>query len=169
MTQARLEQLYDAHASGLFRYLVSVVKREADARDLLQELFSKVAREYRPDTIQQEKAWIYRVAHHLALDWLRRNQTRQAYELRAVVAASPLFAAAQDPDAQALARQLEEAMAALPEEQRRVTQLKLWEGLTFEEIAEAQQIPANTAASRYRYALEKLRTLLRPLYEELKQ
>ncbi len=46
-------------------------------------------------------------------------------------------------------------------------QLKLWDGLTFEEIAEAQKIPLNTAASRYRYGLDKLRTLLRPIYEEL--
>jgi RNA polymerase sigma-70 factor (ECF subfamily) len=45
--------------------------------------------------------------------------------------------------------------------------LKLWEGLTFEQIAEALDIPANTAASRYRYGLDKLRGLLRPIYEEL--
>ena len=46
--------------------------------------------------------------------------------------------------------------------------MKLWHGLTFEQIAGAQQIPLNTAASRYRYALEKLRGLLKPLYDELK-
>ena len=57
--------------------------------------------------------------------------------------------------------------AQLFDEQRTVAQLKLWEGLTFEEIAEAQDIPMNTAASRYRYALDKLRTLLRPIYGEL--
>ena len=55
----------------------------------------------------------------------------------------------------------------LPDEQRTIIQLKLWDGLTFEESAEAQGVPLNTAASRYRYGLEKLRTLLRPLYEEL--
>ena len=46
--------------------------------------------------------------------------------------------------------------------------MKLWHGLTFEQIAETQQIPLNTAASRYRYALEKIRGLLKPLYDELK-
>jgi RNA polymerase sigma-70 factor (ECF subfamily) len=44
--------------------------------------------------------------------------------------------------------------------------LKLWEGLTFEDIAGVLGIPANTAASRYRYALEKLRGRLRSLYLE---
>ena len=46
--------------------------------------------------------------------------------------------------------------------------LKLWEGLTFEQIAGALGISPNTAASRYRYGLDKLRDRLRPLYEEIK-
>lgn len=46
--------------------------------------------------------------------------------------------------------------------------LKLWEGLTFEQIAASLDLPPNTAASRYRYALDKLRDHLRPLYEEIK-
>jgi RNA polymerase sigma-70 factor (ECF subfamily) len=46
--------------------------------------------------------------------------------------------------------------------------LKLWEGRTFEVIADLLGIPPNTAASRYRYGLDKLRSRLRPLYEELR-
>ena len=45
--------------------------------------------------------------------------------------------------------------------------LKLWEQFTFEEIATSLEIPTNTAASRYRYGIDKLRTLLRPLYNEI--
>ncbi|MGD9748743.1 MAG: RNA polymerase sigma factor, partial [Verrucomicrobiales bacterium] len=62
---------------------------------------------------------------------------------------------------------LAKAMEALPDDQRSVVHLKLVEGLTFEEISRAQGIPLNTAASRYRYALDKLRSCLRPLYKEL--
>jgi RNA polymerase sigma-70 factor (ECF subfamily) len=47
--------------------------------------------------------------------------------------------------------------------------LNLWEGLTFEEIAAALDLSPNTAASRYRYGLDKLRDRLRPLYEEMKK
>jgi RNA polymerase sigma-70 factor, ECF subfamily len=50
-----------------------------------------------------------------------------------------------------------------------VVHLKLWEELTFEAIAEALGIPANTAASRYRYGIDKLRARLRPFYDEIKQ
>jgi len=49
-----------------------------------------------------------------------------------------------------------------------VVHLKLWEGLTFAEIAATLDIPPNTAASRYRYGLDKLRERLRPLYDEIK-
>jgi RNA polymerase sigma-70 factor (ECF subfamily) len=55
---------------------------------------------------------------------------------------------------------IESALARLPEEQRAVLVLKTWGGLTFPQIAAALEIPANTAASRYRYAVEKLRELL---------
>jgi RNA polymerase sigma factor (sigma-70 family) len=60
------------------------------------------------------------------------------------------------------------ALAELPADQRAVVHLKLWEGLTFEQIAAALNTPPNTAASRYRYGLDKLRERLRPLYEEIK-
>ena len=46
--------------------------------------------------------------------------------------------------------------------------MKLWEKLTFEAIAEILEIPLNTAASRYRYGLDKLRERLRPIYDEIK-
>jgi RNA polymerase sigma-70 factor (ECF subfamily) len=54
-------------------------------------------------------------------------------------------------------RLLEDAVRSLPEDQREVVVLKLWSDLTFKEIAAALDIPQNTAASRYRYALETLR------------
>ena len=57
----------------------------------------------------------------------------------------------------------------MPPDQRAVVHLKLWERLTFEQIAAALDISQNTAASRYRYGLDKLRHRLRPLYEEMKK
>ena len=73
-----------------------------------------------------------------------------------------------DPDEQAFRNALAESLGELPPDQRAVVHLKLWAGLTFEEIAETLEIPPNTAASRYRYGLDKMRARLRPIYEELK-
>jgi RNA polymerase sigma-70 factor (ECF subfamily) len=55
---------------------------------------------------------------------------------------------------------LEQALRALPAEQREVISLKVDGGLTFAEIAALLGVSANTAASRYRYALEKMRAAL---------
>ncbi|HWI56577.1 MAG TPA: sigma-70 family RNA polymerase sigma factor, partial [Bacillota bacterium] len=78
------------------------------------------------------------------------------------------FAASTDPDEAAFRTELSAALGELPPEQRAVVHLKLWEGLTFGQIAATLDIPPNTAASRYRYGLDKLRALLRPFYEEIK-
>jgi RNA polymerase sigma-70 factor (ECF subfamily) len=53
-----------------------------------------------------------------------------------------------------------EAVMGLPVEQREVVVLHVWGGLTFEEVGRTVGVPTNTAASRYRYALEKLRTAM---------
>jgi RNA polymerase sigma-70 factor (ECF subfamily) len=166
MNDTELERLYDAHASGLFHYLVTFTKTEADARDLLQELFIKLARGVKME-VHSEKALLYRIAHNLAIDWLRHRKIRWDSEERLMEDLADGQLHAPDPDAAVLAQGFAEAIQTLPDEQRTIIQLKLWDGFTFDEIAEAQGIPLNTAASRYRYALEKLRTLLRPLYEEL--
>ena len=55
---------------------------------------------------------------------------------------------------------IEAALAQLPADQREVVVLKIWAGLTFMQIAQALEIPMNTVASRYRYALIRLETML---------
>jgi RNA polymerase sigma-70 factor (ECF subfamily) len=76
-----------------------------------------------------------------------------------------LFETGPDPDADLFRKRVAEALQELPAEQRAVVHLKIWEDLTFGEIAETLEIPANTAASRYRYAIEKLGSQLRPLLQ----
>lgn len=167
LNQRELEHLYDAHASGLFHYLTTFTKAEADARDLLQEVFIRLARLDETTAMENERAFVFRLAHNVAIDWLRRRKVRWDSEQRLIDELDRGIQGVPDPDAAVLAHHFATAMRSLPGEQRTVAQLKLWDGLTFEQIAEAQNIPLNTAASRYRYALEKLRSLLRPIYEEL--
>ncbi len=162
-----LPELYDAHAARLFHYFASFTGETADAKDLLQELFIKLGRQSIPPGVVNLRAWLLRLAHHHAIDWLRRHHVRRRAE-EAAHTQLETFAAHEDPDQAELASRLSRALALLPPEQQTVAQLKLWDGLTFEEIAEVQGIPLNTAASRYRYALEKLRSELRPLYDEMK-
>jgi len=165
-----IERLYDQHAQPLYAFLLNLTRDEADTRDLLQEVFVKIARD--PQIlhgIREERAFLIRLAHNAAIDLIRRRGTRErTRENFAAEKVSP-FAPASDPDEETFRNNLAGALAELPSEQRAVAHLKLWEGLTFEQIAAALDIPPNTAASRYRYALDKMRERLRPLYEEMKK
>ena len=138
-------------------------------RDLLQEIFVKLARESKLLAgVREERACLIRLAHNAAIDLMRRRGTRdRTKENFAAEFISP-FAPASDPDEKVFREELAVALGELPEDQRAVVHLKLWAGLTFEEIAATLEIPPNTAASRYRYGLDKLRGRLRPLYEEIK-
>lgn len=165
-----IARLYDAHAQPLFAFLLNFTRDEADTRDLLQELFVKLAREPKLlDGVREERAFLVRLAHNAAIDLMRRRGTHdRTKENFAAEMISP-FAPAGDPDEKIFREELANALGELPEEQRAVVHLKLWGGLTFEAIAAALAIPPNTAASRYRYGLDKLRGRLRPLYEEMKK
>lgn len=163
-----LGQIYDDHAQAIFAFLLNVTRSETETRDVLQELFLKLAANpERLDGVQQTRAYLLRMAHRIAVDAHRRRVRREPLKDQHMEGAAGLFAPAEDPDEGAFHVALSNALAELPPEQRAVVHLKLWEQMTFAEIAEALGIPANTAASRYRYGLEKLQTLLRPLYDEI--
>ena len=165
-----IARLYDEHAQPLFAFLLNLTRDEADTRDLLQEIFIKLARdEELLSGVREERAFLIRLAHNAAIDLMRRRGTRERTKENFAAEIISPFAPASDPDEDIFRQQLSAALAELPEEQRAVAHLKLWSGLTFEEIAAALEIPPNTAASRYRYALDKMRDRLRPLYEEMKK
>ncbi len=169
MPPGELARLYDTHAPALFAFLLNFTRDEADTRDILQEVFLRLARRLEDlPALRDERAFLLRLAHNLAVDTVRRRDTQR--RAHAGLAAEPieLFAAGPDTQEPAVPRQVAEAMGDLPPEQRAVLQLKLWEGLTFDAIGRLLEIPLNTAASRYRYALNKLRERLRPLYDEIR-
>jgi RNA polymerase sigma-70 factor (ECF subfamily) len=166
--ERQLAALYDDHAQALFAFVLNLTRDEADTRDVLQEIFLKLAR--KPsllDNAESPRAFLLRMAHNLAIDQIRRRATRQANYDRLAAETVELFEAS--PDDPAFRDQLTVALAELPEDQRAVVHLKLWEEMTFEQIAMTLDIPPNTAASRYRYGIDKLRDRLRPIYEEMKQ
>ena len=165
-----IARLYDEHAQPLFAFLLNLTRNEADTRDLLQEVFIKLARDEKLLAgVREERAFLVRLAHNAAIDLMRRRGTRERTKENFAAEIISPFAPASDPDEEIFRQQLSAALAELPAEQRAVAHLKLWGGLTFEEIATVLEIPPNTAASRYRYALDKMRERLRPLYEEMKK
>ncbi|MBS0660200.1 MAG: sigma-70 family RNA polymerase sigma factor [Verrucomicrobia bacterium] len=154
---ARLAEIYDAHAAALYAHLLNLLRDEAAVQDVLQEVFLRLARDSAPlDRAANRRAYLLRLAHNLAVDTFRRRETRTRRE--ADFAAVALLETPDD--AEEAVKLAAGALDGLPEEQRLVVQLKIWDELTFAEIAEVLGISPNTAASRWRYALEKLRAAL---------
>lgn len=167
--QSQLERWYDEHAQALFAFLLNFTRDENDTRDVLQGIFEKLARQ--PDLLRHARdprAFLIRLAHNAAIDLMRRRSAREERHQSFGAEQFSAFAPAEDPDEAEFRNELSRALGELPADQRAVVHLKLWENLTFDQIATALEIPLNTAASRYRYGLDKLRERLRPLYDEIK-
>src|SRR5688572_2385090 len=151
-----LESLYDAHAQALFGFLLNLTRNEEDTRDLIQDLFLKLGRQ--PSLLEgmrEPRAYLLRLVHNAAIDLFRRRASREKYQVEADESTVEIFAPADDPDQAAFRNALAAGMKELPPEQRAVVHLKLWEDLTFDDIARILDISINTAGSRYRYALDK--------------
>ncbi len=153
-----LEELYDRHGERLYRYLLFRLGSAEDAEDVLQECFCRFARyDLRWRLVRDRRAFVFRVARNEAGRFLRRKIGRREGErMIAAGAARGLAAAFVGPSEPSLALLLDRA-GALPEEQREAVYLKVFDGLTFKEMGAVCGVSANTAASRYRYGIEKLR------------
>jgi RNA polymerase sigma-70 factor (ECF subfamily) len=150
----------DQHGAALVLFARQWAPERADAEDIVQEAFVRFWRTRHRAT--DPVAYLFACVKRYGLEWLRSRRRRRRREEAAarpeLLNREPLF---HDSLEQAERRQaLEEALGRLPEEQREVVVLKIWGGLAFLQIAEALNISANTAASRYRYALAKLRNQL---------
>jgi RNA polymerase sigma-70 factor (ECF subfamily) len=164
-----LARIYDEHAQALFAFVLNFTRSEDETREVLQEVFLKLARNPKIlEAVKDERGFLLRLAHNVAVDLVRRRGVRSKYQEQFGAEFQAAFAPSPDPDQAAFRSELGRAMAELPAEQRAVLHLKLWEGLTFERVSAVLEIPMNTAASRYRYGLDKLRQLLRPFYEQVK-
>lgn len=154
----KLEELYERHGESLYRYLVFRLGSVEDAEDVLQETFCRFARYVvRWKFVRDPQAFVFKIARNEVNRFLKRKLGRRAGEAMLMTGAAGGFTAAfTAPDDQTLVALLRSA-DDLPAEQKEAVFLKVFEGLTFKEIGSVCGTPANTAASRYRYGIEKLR------------
>ena len=151
----KLEEAYDLYGDPLYRYLTAVLGSAEDAEDVLQETFCRFARySARWALVRDPKSFAFRCARNEAHRFLEKriSERAEAKAFRPELVSSIL----RGPDPAAEVR-LSEALAGLPAEQREAVLLKEFEGLTFRAIGSVCGIRANTAASRYRYGMDRLR------------
>ena len=123
MSSAQIASLYDAHAPALFRFLMALTGHEADTRDLLQELFLRVARRPASEVLRDPAAWLFRAARNLSIDRARRRDARNRAMTR--MANEPaIHSSVSENGDEAQHRHAAAVLASLPEEQRAVVHLK---------------------------------------------
>jgi RNA polymerase sigma-70 factor (ECF subfamily) len=150
-------ELYDRHAARVLGLLVRWLGDRGEAEDALQETFWHVwrrAARYDPGRAPPA-VWLLLIGRSRALDRLRRRRPE---------AAAAEGADADDPAAALVeeesSRQVREALALLPEEQRSAILLAFYGGLTHEQVARRQAIPLGTVKTRIRLGMKRLRQLL---------
>jgi RNA polymerase sigma-70 factor, ECF subfamily len=153
-----VRRLYDQHGPALVAFACSIVADTATAEDVVHQIFLRLLR---GDTLIPELpvAYLYRAVRNAALNSRRKGNRSVSFEDQPVAAKS-LFQ--HDDGNREAALALQAALLELPDEQREVVVLRIWSGMTLEEAADLSGVSLNTAASRYRYALEKLRERLKP-------
>ena len=162
------ERLYARHKGPLHRDLQRLCRDTDVASDLFQEVWGKViASRERYEPRAQFNTFLFRIAHNCAMDHFRRAgrvaqmQTDDVAELEEVLAGNEV----ERPEIQASAAQVKadfkRALDALPPEQRDVFVLYEESGLSLEEIGNITGVAMDTAKSRLRYALGKLRAALK--------
>jgi RNA polymerase sigma-70 factor (ECF subfamily) len=159
---AAFEMLYRRHNDALYRYLLRLTQNRSAAEDVFQEAWGKIIKakdNYRRTA--KFTTFLYRVAHNCFIDHVRRNK-RHAMTVDVEPDTQPDPADSPEMETErSLARQrLDVALRELPDEQRDVFLLREEAGLSLDQIAAITDCNRETAKSRLRYAVNKLRAAI---------
>jgi RNA polymerase sigma-70 factor (ECF subfamily) len=155
--QADWRRWLEEHAPKFLLFARQQARSEADAQDLVQEAVVEASQRQNDDR-PPPPALVFATVRRRAIDLARREDRRAGRELAAMAPASECWFDTSVEEHE-LSQLIQNAMSRLPDMYREVITLKVWGELTFTEIADTLGIPANTAASRYRYGLMELRRL----------
>ena len=151
------KSLFTNHEDELRRYVTGKMGNSADAEEIVQDAFHNFMQIDEPDQLENPRAYLYRTAHNLALNRIRKEKRHQDY------------ASAQDADpstvslersliARADLENIEQALNELPERSREVFLLNRIEGLTYNEISQQLGISVSSVEKHMMKTLNFLRS-----------
>ncbi len=172
------DELVIRHRGKNYAMIRNMVKNDADAWDLSQDVFIKAWQALpRFEARARFSTWLFRISHNVVYDWVRKRKIESAGELNDEIfdrdkidlaaRTAPAFVESPD-DALSnteLREKISEALAKLSPEHREAVILKDVQGLSYKEIAEVMECTMGTVMSRLFYARQKLQTLLKNEYE----
>jgi len=150
---AQIEFLYRQHGAALLLFAMAITGERGRAQDALHQVFLKLIENGYLGRVQDKKAYLFACIRNAVLNERKLQGRHEPLETDSAWFSPP----AKDITGE---QNLRRALAALPDDQREIVVLHMWGDLTFSQIADLLNISSNTAASRYRYALGKLRDLM---------
>jgi RNA polymerase sigma-70 factor (ECF subfamily) len=170
--ESALSVLLEKHQSQVFHYILSRIKNRDLANDLFQDTFIKVIKTLKSGSYNEEGKflpWVLRIAHNLTIDFFRREaKVRIISESSSNTDDFNVFSLLGDDDLNVEQRITKEEIESqildfaehLPENQREILFMRIYQDLSFKEIAEIKDISINTALGRMRYAILNIRKLM---------
>lgn len=163
-----LAQLIDRHQVKIYSFIFSKVRDRDLTEDIFQDTFIKVIHTLKKGKYHEEGkfvSWVVRIAHNLIIDYYRKNNKMQMQReneefsiFRYMEDNSP---SVEDALAQLQAeKEICGLLELLPDDQQEVVKLRIFEDLSFKEIAEQTGVSINTALGRMRYAVLNMRKIL---------
>lgn len=155
------DQLVRRHQKGIWHLVHRYVKRDADASDVTQQAFVRAFRglvSFRGTA--SVRSWLYRIAINCALSWLRDHRREEPTELAEDALTDENPAPATRMIGGEEGARLRLAIAQLPPKQKLVLELRVFDDLSFKEVAELADCTENTAKVNFHYAVKRLRDIL---------
>jgi RNA polymerase sigma-70 factor (ECF subfamily) len=150
------------HTDGIYSYILKITKAEHWAEELVQDVWVQVwAARQEFAVLEQPLSYLYRMAQHRSLDWIRRNkrELKAQYLIQQQLQPRAENAVSEKIDYENTRRLLLKAIDELPAQRKRIFELKQ-SGLSYEEISATLHISKNTVRNQMVSALHSLRTFL---------
>lgn len=166
------EVLLNQTKDRVFGYIISKVRESDLANDIFQEVFIKVIKTLKNGSYNEEGKflpWVLTISHNLIVDHFRKNKKMpMVYESSSKNPEFNIFSVLELKDSNIqddmikdqIENDITRLVEFLPEDQREVLRRRVFKGMSFKDIAEADDISINTALGRMRYALINLRKLI---------
>ena len=166
--ESALAILINRHQSKIFGFIYSKVSNRDLSDDIFQDTFIKVIKTLKSNSYNEEGKflpWVMRIAHNLVIDHFRKTKKMPLYrETEAFSIFSMMTDHSLTIENQMISDQvikdLEKLITELPEDQKEVLMMRIYQDLSFKEISDLTGVSINTALGRMRYALMNLRKVI---------
>ena len=165
-----LEPIIDKYKNPLYSFILKMTEGKDDADDIFQEVWFKAIKNIKKFKGGSFLSWLFRISHNLIIDRARKNWRNTSFHQKINNDQSINFeekipanniSLIQEIDAKTIGNKIEIALKVLSLKQREVFILRMYEQMSFKEIARIQKCSINTCLARMKYALNKMKEILK--------